>query len=152
MRKNLRGSRQSGVANPGIITGYTVYRVRNYYEGSDIPYEDGRHILYVNAEVDDHTEIAGLMKYFKEADPNDMSQGELSKRIHYLKCEEGGYEEMCEISEKIYKEGIEKGMERGRIYGAVEAYKDLGMPEKDILKNLCLKFSLSEEDGREYLK
>lgn len=106
-----------------------------------------RHILYVNAEVDDNTEIAVLMKYFKKADPNDMSQGELSKRIHFLKCKEGGDEEMCEISEKIYKEGVEeglekgmeKGMEKGKIYGTVEVYKDLGLSDRDILKKLCLK-------------
>lgn len=119
-----------------------------------------RHILYVNAEVDDNTEIAVLMKYFKKADPNDMSQGELSKRIHFLKCKEGGDEEMCEISEKIYKEGVEeglekgmeKGMEKGKIYGTVEVYKDLGLSDRDILKKLCLKFSLSEEEAPKYLK
>lgn len=54
--------------------------------------------------------------------------------------------------EKGLEKGIEKGLEKGRIYGAVEAYKGLGMPEKDILQNLCLKFSLSEEDARKYLK
>lgn len=31
------------------------------------------------------------MDYFKTADPEDMSQGDLSARIHFLKCEEGGY-------------------------------------------------------------
>lgn len=45
------------------------------------------------------------MDYFKTADPEDMSQGDLSASIHFLKCEEGGYPEMCEISEKIYNEG-----------------------------------------------
>lgn len=38
----------------------------------------------VNAEVDDGSEIAKLMKYFKISDPYDMSQGALSKRVHYL--------------------------------------------------------------------
>ena len=36
----------------------------------------------------------------------DMSQGDLPARIHFLKYEEGGYPEMCEVSEKIYNEGI----------------------------------------------
>ena len=46
------------------------------------------------------------MDYFKTADPMDMSQGDLPARIHFLKCEEGGYPELCEVSEKIYNEGI----------------------------------------------
>ena len=33
--------------------------------------------------------------------------GEKGRSDEYvLKCEEGGYEEMCEISEKIYRHGI----------------------------------------------
>ena len=54
------------------------------------------------------------MDYFKTADPEDMSQGDLSARIHFLKCEEGGYPEMCEVSEKIYNEGIIEGKKEGK--------------------------------------
>jgi len=38
-----------------------------------------------------------------------MSQGDLSRRIHFLKCEEGGYKVMCQITEKFVQEGIEVG-------------------------------------------
>ena len=60
------------------------------------------------------------MDYFKTADPEDMSQGDLSTRIHFLKCEEGGYPEMCEVSEKIYEEGIIEGKKEGIIEGKKE--------------------------------
>ena len=132
-------------------SGYTLYRVQSIYKGTDIPYEDGRHILYVNAEVDDHTKIAGLMNYFKESDPNDMSQGELSRRIHYLKCEEGGYEEMCEISEKIYREGMEDGMERD-IREVVRVYQELGLSREEILDKICQRFSLLPKNAEKYLQ
>ena len=46
------------------------------------------------------------------ADPGDMSQGDLSKRIHFLKCEEGGNDIMCEITEKWLKEGRLEGEEK----------------------------------------
>ena len=65
--------------------------------------------MYVNAAINDGTKTANLMQYFKTADPDDMNHGDLSKRIHWLKCEEGGYQEMCEISEKIFKEGQIEG-------------------------------------------
>ena len=92
---------------------HTAYPVRKHFENTAVPYEDGQRILYVNASVDDGSPTAKLMQYFKTADPQDMSQGDLSLRIHYLKCEEGGYAEMCEVSEKIFREGVEKGITRG---------------------------------------
>ena len=49
------------------------------------------------------------MNYFKTADPDDDSEGELSKRVRYLKKEEGGMDIMCEVSDRI--------MERGRKFG-----------------------------------
>ena len=69
--------------------GKTVYPVQKSFAGTKIPYEDGVHILYVNAAVDDGSDTAKLMKYFKTSDPADMSQGDLSKRVHFLKQEEG---------------------------------------------------------------
>ena len=54
----------------------------------------GEHILYVNAEIDDGSRTAKLMKYFMTADPEDKSEGRLSERVHYLKCEEGGVQEI----------------------------------------------------------
>ncbi len=77
--------------------------------GKDGPeYDDGEYIVYVNAEVDDGSRIAKLMKYFKTADPNDNSEGDLSKRVHFLKCEEGGMDIMCEVAERMEKRGSEK--------------------------------------------
>lgn len=37
-------------------------------------YDDGVHVIYVNAEVNDGSRIAKLMEYFKTADPEDDSE------------------------------------------------------------------------------
>ena len=104
--------------------GYTCYPVEKFFRHTEIPYADGQHVLYVNAAVDDGTETAKLMQYFKTADPEDDSQGDLSKWVHFLKCEEGGYDVMCEVSEKIYREGQEVGeqigMQKGEQAGRVK--------------------------------
>lgn len=100
--------------------GKTVYEVEKSFNGTNIPYDDGKHVTYVNAAVDDNSEIAKLMNYFKTADPMDMSQGDLSKRVHYLKCEEGGYDIMCEVSDKI----MEIGKEMGKIEGLYQGRKE----------------------------
>ena len=136
--------------------GYTVYPVKKCFENTALNYVDGQYISYVNAEVDDGSETAKLMKYFKTADPNDMTHGELSKRVHYLKCEEGGYEEMCEVSEKIYREGIEdgriSGLKEGRKEGWLESQKEtaknlfeMGMSADTIAQALKVSVKLVQE-------
>ena len=72
-------------------------------------YDDGCHIIYANAEVDEGDQISELMRYFKSADPDDMNHGELSKRLHFLKREAGGEEILCKISEGFIKEGKREG-------------------------------------------
>lgn len=97
--------------------GETVYPVTKRL-GEDGPiYDDGEYIFYVNAEVDDGSRIAKMMKYFKTADPNDDSEGDLSKRVHYLKCEEGGIDIMCEVAERIEARGRLQGEKIGRQQG-----------------------------------
>lgn len=108
--------------------GYTTYLVEKRFKNTDIPYDDGLHIMYVNAAVNDGTETAKLMQYFKVTDPNDMSHGDLSKRVHLLKCEEGGYLEMCEISERIFTEGRAEG----RVEGELEKAKDMAIRLADM--------------------
>ena len=86
-----------------------IYPVDKTLGDTGILYDDGEYIFFVNAAVDDGSRIAKLMNYFKTADPDDDSEGELSKRVRYLKNEEGGMDIMCEVSDRI--------MERGRKFG-----------------------------------
>ena len=92
--------------------GKVIYPVEKELGSTGLPYDDGVHIFFVNAAVDDGSRIAKLMKYFKTADPDDDSEGELSKRVRYLKREEGGVDIMCEVSEKIMEQGRKIGEER----------------------------------------
>lgn len=43
---------------------------------------------------------------------------------HFLKCEEGGYPEMCEVSEIIYKEGIIEGKKETAFKMKSKGYSD----------------------------
>ena len=52
------------------------------------------------------------MRYFKTSDPDDLSQGALSDRVHFLKCEEEGIKLMCKVTEEIYEIGKEEGREK----------------------------------------
>ena len=46
------------------------------------------------------------------ADPDDDSEGELSKRVRYLKREEGGVDIMCEVSGEDHGTGAERSVRR----------------------------------------
>ena len=131
--------------------GKAVYRAKMQMDDDRVPYEDGIEEIYVNAAVDDGTEIAKLMQYFQTARPDDSSQGELSKRVHFLKCEEGGHEIMCKITDMFYQEGVEKGMEKG-----IEKGKEIGLEQgeqkkqHDIAQKMILKGDLPLEAIMEY--
>lgn len=113
------------------VRGKTIYHEKKCFEETGLDHDDGAHVIYVNTEVDDGTRIAKLMQYFKTADPEDDSEGELSKRVRYLKREEGGTEIMCEIMERIRQEGRSEGRIESDKKTAVNLFR-MGMPAEKI--------------------
>ncbi len=104
--------------------GKTMYEVDYRLKETGTLYEDGTHRIYVNGAVDDGSDVAKMMQYFKTADPDDMSQGALSKRVRYLKSDWRGGLELDEVAEKIYSLGEASGREEGREEGRAEGRKE----------------------------
>lgn len=132
--------------------GYTTYELKKGFKNVPLFYDDGQHVLYINAAVNDGSETAKLMDYFKTADPDDMEHGELSQRVHFLKCDEGGLSEMCEVTERIYKMGREDGRDEGRAEGREEEKQatarnlfKLGIPVETIAKAVEVNINLVKE-------
>lgn len=46
--------------------------------------------------------------------------------------------------EKGMKKGMEEGIGIGEIYGTIKTYRDLGIPDAEILEKIKMKFTLSE--------
>ena len=117
--------------------GYTIYEEEKRFRQTGLLHEDRAHVTYVNAAVDDGSRIAKLMRYFRTADPFDDSEGALSKRVRFLKTEEGGREIMCEIMEKIREEGRKEGRKSGFLESSRKTALNLnrmGMPEETIAR------------------
>ena len=55
------------------------------------------------------------------ADPEDMSQGELSKRVRFLKQQEGGVGIMDGAAKELYDLGQKYGREEGREEGRIQS-------------------------------
>ena len=80
------------------------------FERSGDEYDDGCHLIYANAEINENDPISSLMQYFKTADPDDTKHGELSQRVHFLKREKEGEDIMCKVSESFIQEGKREGL------------------------------------------
>lgn len=107
-------------------------------------YDDGKYIYYVNAAVNDQSEVAKLMDYFKQADPYDLSHGELSDRVHLLKCDPEGEEPMCEITQSFVDEG--------KIIGVVEYLRNVqNKSNDDIVEEIKKYFQLNDYQARTFV-
>ena len=144
--------------------GKTIYRVRKFLEDLDKPYDDGLHMCYINAEVNDNSDIAKLMQYFKTADPKDNSQGRLSKRIQKIKNPKEDFDimddllkEYCDIAKKIaLAEGEAKGRAKGKAEGeAIGRAKGKAEGEAkanfNALKNIMQSFNVSIDKAMDAL-
>ncbi|MDE6952533.1 MAG: hypothetical protein K2P09_01830, partial [Erysipelotrichales bacterium] len=82
---------------------------------------------YINGEKEEDTPLGRLIHDFKCTDPDEMYYEVLAKRVRYYK-EGEGKKEMCEIWDKIRRDGEllgevrgkEIGREEGKILGRVE--------------------------------
>ena len=141
--------------------GKACYPVLKHLGNLDTPYDDGLHMCYINAEVNDNSDIAKLMQYFKTADPKDNSQGRLSKRIQKIKNEKEDFDimddllkEYCDIAKKI---AIEEGRAEGRAEGeAIGRAKGKAEGEAKAnfkaLKNIMQNFNITIDKAMDVLK
>ena len=126
----------------------TVYDVIRMVKGTHLVFDNGVHEHYVNTMIDDGSSVAGLMKYFKKTDSADMSHGELSRRVKYLKGEEGGHFYMCEIIEKMKRESEVRGEARGRLESLIASVDNVMSKLNLSLENACDTIGITVEEYR----
>ena len=83
--------------------GEPVYRVEKTLNGK-YPYDDGRHIIFVNGATDADTSIGALMHDFRCTDPSEMKIPELQTRVRYFKESAEGVNAMCKLLEDMCDE------------------------------------------------
>lgn len=139
--------------------GKTFYKVLKHLGDLDTPYDDGLHMYYLNAAVDDGSVIANLMKYFKTADANDNSQGSLSKRINTIKTQKEGSTFMDELLKEALNigkaEGLAEGLTKGKNQEKIATAKRLlrmHLSIQDIAKATMLSIAEIKELQDELLQ
>ena len=83
-----------------------------------------------------------------------LSQGVLElglKRGHAEGWEEGHEKGRAEGREEGRAEGREEGRAEG-ILATIEAYREMGLPDSEILNRIVKKFSLAKQEATAYLE
>ena len=90
-----------------------ISRIERTIQESGKLFKDGSHIVYVNgAKRGNDSELARLMQDFFCSNPDDMHNKKLAQRAKYLKCNEGGVTEMCELMEELAREEAERAAKK----------------------------------------
>lgn len=105
--------------------GEPVYTIQNMNLTLNRPFNDGAHILYVNGEYRDDSEIGRLMHDFNCTSADEMNFELLAERTRYLKENPKGVSEMCKVMEELRDESYAEGHAEGREEQAQMTAKNL---------------------------
>ena len=107
-------------------SGKALYHVDRIIRENGKIVDNGFSELYVNAEVQDDSDVAKLMDIFTRHDAYDDEMFPItSKRKRLFKTTEEGVNEMCEVIEKYIAEGRREGRSEGRREGKAEDIRSL---------------------------
>ena len=124
--------------------GLPIYHIDRYVRETGKPFEDGSHILYVNAQCRSDTPLGKLMHDFHCTDARDMNYPVLAERVHYFKENVKGVMNMCRAVETLVDEGTKYGQLK-----TIRAFMDdLGITFEQAMKSA----EIPESDWPEYKK
>ena len=105
--------------NDVLGAGKPIYHIERKIGETGEYFNDGEHIIYVNGETEDDSELGKLMHDFKCTEASEMNYDILAKRVRYFKETERGRKVMCTIMEEIIndenKEAIIRGFQSGAL-------------------------------------
>ena len=135
--------------------GRHIYTFANFCkEDKDIPLGDETTKIFLNADghLDDVSkELKAFLGYVAGKMPDDSFVRRLADAVKEAKKNREWRHEYMTLLMRD-QENIEKGIEKGKIYGAISMCRDLGLPEEEISKKLQEKYHLSREEAQEYLQ
>ena len=90
-------------------SGKTVYHIDRVIRETGEVQDNGLQEIYVNTKIDDGSDIAELMRIFKEKDTYNFEKfPKVSGRKKQFKGNEGGSDKMCDLVENYAKEHVKQ--------------------------------------------
>lgn len=106
-------------------SGKTIYHIDRVIRETGEVQENGLQEVYVNTKIDDGSDVAELMRIFKEPDVYDFEKfPKVSGRKKQFKESEGGDEIMCDLVENYAKKKAAEAAEEAVAKAAEEAVKE----------------------------
>ena len=105
--------------------GKPIYHVERMMLETDALFDDGEHIMYVNGEYRDDSDIGKLMHDFCCWDPNQMRLELFRDVTRYYKETEKGVSTMCKVMEDMRNEAKQEGKQEGKLENAIETARNL---------------------------
>ena len=90
--------------NDVLKGGLPFYHINRKIEENGMTFCDRSHIIYVNGEYQDDSDIGKLMHDFACVNPDDMKYRLLAEKTRYYKKDEKGERRMCKIMEEFAAE------------------------------------------------
>jgi hypothetical protein len=84
----------------------TIYHVNRVIEETGSIVDNGVHEIYVNTAINDGSDIAELMQYFKKSFGEHDNFMKLCKRVKYFKESQEGVASMCQVMEDYAAEKV----------------------------------------------
>ena len=91
--------------NDVLKAGLPIYHVDRIIQETGEPFGDEAHIIYINSQIKDETELGKLMHDFTCTNPDDMNYPVLAQRVRYFKEDTKGVATMCRAFEEVREEG-----------------------------------------------
>lgn len=90
--------------NDVLKAGLPIYHIDRTIKETGVMFGNESHILYVNSQIKDKTELGKLMHDFSCTDTKDMHYQILADRVRYFEEDAKGVETMCRAMEDMRKE------------------------------------------------
>ena len=125
-----------------IGEGRPIYHIDRTISESGNLFGDKSHIIYVNGEITDDTELGKLMHDFHCTKAGDMNYKLLADRVRYFKETQKGRNEMCAIVEDYAAEREKEAVNRANRKALIKGFQ--GGLTKKMARTMYPKFKLAE--------
>ena len=120
--------------NDVLKSNLPIYHIDRVVRETGEVFEDEAHIIYVNSQIKDETNLGKLMHDFSCTDPADMRYPVLADRVRYFKEDTKGVATMCRAMEKMRDESIREGARANSIAVAQRMLKNGKYSYDDIVE------------------
>lgn len=122
--------------NDVIGAGLPIYHIDRFVRETGKMFDDGAHIIYVNAQHISDTPLGKLMHDFNCLNAEDMHYTELATQVHYFKETEEGIANMCKEVEKLVNEKSEIRYVEGKAEVLIQMMKITGKSYNEVVASL----------------